>query len=811
MKQIVSLNTLLHCNSCHFPSVMAFLFLVGTLLPVHAQDAVQVGSGSYAAFPPAHEGLGDFASSPVIDVAPERLHDPIPTNDWWTTVLTEEDAQGNRHGGVLWTYPLVSQASSQGVNIGHRTRKNWITDAGGSRSLPVDYLITLGGEGFAPTKTLVTNWSDWHVDLETRVGDDDNARIEWTLGQGMPYVWARCMGFDPQIHALHTGVRTYYAASGEKQSFPASLDRFAIEYAGNFYGIHFPEAVRLSPTPTGLAIDEHAGKWIVVSALNQVSDLDALHAHAFVRPKHTRLDYRYLPEEGNVKVSYRIQPEVLAGTQSNVLQGFIPHHYADHTNQFDFRDQLDYTGTPRGRLKLAEGTEFSFHYPFHADLLPHFNVPEVRSDAAIPFDPARMDQMINDFAAKLDREGIEGGTYWGGKNLLRVMKYALIAKECGNKHFEALLTAGKAQIIDWLTYTPGETEFYYAYYPAWKALVGFNEEYGSSRFTDHHFHYGYLAHACALLEIAEPGAMQAYWPMITKVIQTYANWDRSNPEFPYFRTFSPWMGHSFAAGLGSIIGNNQESSSEAMQSWVGMFMVGEMTSNTGMRDAAAFGYLMESRAIAAYWYNDNGVFDELAYDRPITGILEMNRYVYGTFFGAQESYIHGIQWLPITPAFGFWNDFLTPTEANAIVDPIIDNMAPDLDGQISPDWMNVALGFKLFFAPEEVVRQFEDHWKSAPGSDSYAVAHTPGENGITYYYSHACQNLGLREGQYRLSLPLSSAFERDGKVSYVVYNPSNRAQNCRVYRKGKSIASFKVPAQTLYTHPGTRIKGQRGK
>ena len=37
-----------------------------------------------------------------------------------------------------------------------------------------------------------------------------------------------------------------------------------------------------------------------------------------------------------------------------------------------------------------------------------------------------------------------------------------------------------------------------------KALVGFNEEFFSGLFTGYHFHYGYLAHAGVLLEMAEP-------------------------------------------------------------------------------------------------------------------------------------------------------------------------------------------------------------------------------------------------------------------------------------------------------------------
>ncbi|WNJ18287.1 carbohydrate-binding protein [Pontibacter sp. G13] len=778
---------------------------------LYAQSAVSVGSGSYASYPPSHEYIGGQAAngtfqafatnSANIDVDASKINDPIPTNDWWTSVLTMEDGNGNRHGGNLWTYPLLSRASTNGFEIGHRTAKDWTTDQLGSRTVTVDYLVYLSGSSFSPTKTIAVNWSDWHVDLRTQVGDNSSQRIDVTLAQGMPYVWAKTTGFDPVIRAIHPGVRSYLNASGGTQTFPATLDRFAIEYDGNLYGVHFPQNVTITETTAGLSIAGHDGEWIVFSALNSPADLNTLHQHAFVRPTHTSLDYSYDPSQGSVTATYNISTDVISGTQTQALQGFIPHHYRGNANSFSFSG-LEYSGTPRGLMKMAAGTSFAFNYEFNADLLPHFTSPQVLAGESIPYDPAKMKSMIDAYANDVQLYGIGGGTYWGGKYLLRALKYTLMAKETGNDNYDDLLAATKSLVHDWLTYTPGETEIYYSYYPAWKALIGFNEEYYSAFFTDNHFHYGYLAHAAALLEMAEPGSMDGYWDMVEKVIKTYANWDKNDPEFPYLRTFSPWMGHSFANGLGNSIGNNQESSSEAMQSWAGMFMVAEMTGNTAMRDAAAFGYLTEGRAIADYWYNESGTFDEIGYTKPITGILEMNRYVYGTFFGAQETYIHGIQWLPISPAYGFWNDFLTASEAAAIVDPIMNNMSADLGGSISADWMNVSMGFKLFFDPESVVSQFDGYWNATPGTDEYNVAHQNGENGITYYYAHASQNIGVRQSNYRLSLPLSSAFEKNGTMTYVAYNPSSSAQTCEVYANGSLVTSFSVPAHTLYNSNG---------
>ncbi|GAA3512542.1 hypothetical protein GCM10022393_27890 [Aquimarina addita] len=791
------------------------LFLISFvgLQEMRSQSTINVGSGSYAEYPPSHEYIGNdptqptfqsIARFPTLDIGPDMAGKPVPTNDWWTSVLYAENDDGTRNGGNLWTYPLLSRANTEGFQIGHRTAKDWGGDE--SVGISVDYLVTLTGDNFSASKTVATNWSDWHVDLEVQQSDSPNT-MNVTLAQGMPFVWIKTNGFNAIVQSVHTGVRTYYDANGEVLSFPTTTDRFAIEYDGNLYGVHLSETTTITGVDGNegnLEIANTSGKYVVFSALTDISDLDFLHTYAFTKPTGTTAVYDYQPDNGLVNVTYEVETTNIVGTESNVLQGFIPHHYRGNANTFSFLTGREYTATPRGTLKLAAGTNFTFSYEFKADILPHFNEPTTVTSDANPYEKAKLTEMIDSYSASLDPDNFADGTYWGGKALVKLIKYALIAKEIGHPDFDSLLNLAKERTYDWLTYTPGETSFYYAYYPAWKALVGFNEEYYSGFFTDHHFHYGYLAHAGALLEMAEPGAMDGYWPMLTSVIKTYANWDRNDTDFPYMRTFSPWMGHSFANGLGNAIGNNQESTSEAMQSWAGMFMTGEITENEEMRDAAAYGYLMESRAIADYWYNESGVFEEIGYEQPIVGILEMNRYVYGTFFGAQDTYIHGIQWLPVSPAYGFWNDFLTTNEANAIVDPIINNMEADL-GALSGDWMNVSWGFKLFFDPEGVTKNFEEFWDSSAGTDAYSVAHNSTENALTYYYAHNSQNLGLRQSNYRLSLPLSSAFLKDGSMTYVVYNPKDVAQVCEVFKDGSIVDSFTVPATTLITTDGSGV------
>ena len=61
--------------------------------------------------------------------------------------------------------------------------------------------------------------------------------------------------------------------------------------------------------------------------------------------------------------------------------------------------------------------------------------------------------------------------------------------------------------------------------------------------------------------------------MVLLLIRDIASPDRDDPLFPFLRTFDPYAGHSWASGTALFgSGNNQESSSEAMNAWTGIIV-----------------------------------------------------------------------------------------------------------------------------------------------------------------------------------------------------------------------------------------------
>ncbi|RAW00336.1 glycosyl hydrolase [Pseudochryseolinea flava] len=781
-----------------------------------AQSVVPVGAGSYASYPPTHEMDGVFtniAQNAEIDVMPGDTR-AIPTNDWWTNLIYDE---GDQIGGQLWAMPLVVDPTPDGLNIFNPFK--WNPEG---TNLGVDYPVVLKGSGFAATKSVVTNWSDWSVDARL-FQDINNKYINFTLAHGIPFLYTNAIGFTPQIECYHGAA--YLNSSGTPVAFPFTGEYFVIRYWDTFYGVHLPPGSTVTqggPTGNLLTVNFASGQnYLVFSALPNAAAAATVHQYAYVKPTNTTVSYNYNTAAGSMTTTWSLTTTNLRGAaQTNVIQGFLPHQYRTATSSNVAYNGITFSQS-RGLLRMATGNNFSFTYKFNG-ILPHYKAPQTIAGETTPYNATRMATLISNYTTEIQKTTPYGAadTYWGGKDLVRLAKYMLMAKETNHPQYTTLLTILKNSLTNWFTYTPGETERYFAWYPKWKALIGFNESYYSGVFTDNHFHYGYFIQAAALVGMADPAFVNQYSAILTMIAKQYANWDRADGNFPFMRTFDPWMGHSYAGGVSSPTGNNQESTSEAMQSWHALFFLGAQLGNNGMRDAGAFGYMYESKATLEYWFNVNNDVWPASYNsaRDVVGILWPGGYVYGTYFGIDPQWIHGIQMLPTSPGFHYFNQGFTKSQANAYYDRLMAELlsfntaqgnTARTDGgvvteaEIGHDWANVLLGYRMMFDPQYVTGKLNQYWNSTDQEERDVVLY-PYEGGTTYYYAHALQNLGEYQTTYHMSIPTSAAYfnAATGQTNYVVYNPSSSAQTCIVYNNGAQVTSFQVPANTLYSSLG---------
>ena len=263
--------------------------------------------------------------------------------------------------------------------------------------------------------------------------------------------------------------------------------------------------------------------------------MDLLTTYAYAIPRNTIFNSTYDPVKGEVDTTWKIETDALQGTNKDVIQGWLPHHYRATRQDLKF-NALEYH-TVRGKLRCTTGQEFAIAWSFNG-IPPMLPAPAEIAGQVHPFQKDRMKTYIDGYvqahSTKTGKERYGKDTYWGGKDLTQYGLYADMADELGlTDDAKVLHDTLRDALTDWFTYTPGETSQYFTRYDRWKGMVGFKGSYGSEEFVDNHFHYGYFTMATALLGMHDPQFLQDYGPMAKLVAKQYANWDRNDTQFPF--------------------------------------------------------------------------------------------------------------------------------------------------------------------------------------------------------------------------------------------------------------------------------------
>jgi endoglucanase Acf2 len=737
--------------------------------PAAAQEAVPVGKGSYAAFPPATAGHGAQEmvgrKFPLVD----RTDRPIPTNKLWTALLE------GKASGSLWMYPWRVDPKETGLELFLPVRWNQ------SGSDPVcDSPLRIEGVDFRAKGLLVKDWGDWT--LSFRLPQSPSRYLDVTVGEGMPIVWVEPQGVEVSFQAQEARL---VQSGGEDVCL-----WLMVASAGRYYGVFAPAGTHFSRSGDSTRLRFPPGRpWAAFAALAGPKDLAMAARSALSIPRDSRVDWSYDPRRGKVTTTWTVTTEPLVrGVRGLVLQGWLPHHWRDAATDIKF-DGPEYL-TPRGRMKSSLGNRFELVYDFDG-FLPNLPAPQ-KLGLPNDFQPRRMEYLLDRCAADA-KYGDD--SYWGGKDLLRFAQYLQMARELSSPAYARLRAEAHKSLADWLTYTPGETAHYFTRYANWHALIGIKDSYDSARFNDQHFHYGYLTLSAALLAMEEPEFLADYGPMLRLVAKQYANWDRKDTRFPLLRTFDLWAGHSWAGGLGSPGGNNQESSSEAVQSWIGLYLLGTMLDDPQITAAAAMGYAVESRATMEYWFNLHGDILPKQYGHPIVGVLWSGGQVFGTYFSGDPGWVYGIQCLPQSPGL----DYLVrdPHFARSVFQQMLAlRKAKEGSDDLATmgDLGSVLLAQASLADPSWAAGEFDRLWDA--GSD---IAHKHFGAGTTYYSAHSYRKLGQRRWEIRLSVPTSSVYfdPRTGTTSYAVYNPKPGAVLVQATQGEKLLGQFTAPGRKL--------------
>jgi endo-1,3(4)-beta-glucanase len=181
----------------------------------------------------------------------------------------------------------------------------------------------------------------------------------------------------------------------------------------------------------------------------------------------------------------------------------------------------------------------------------------------------------------------------------------------------------------------------------WGGIVGVPVEYGSQDYNDHHFHYGYMVRAAAILAESDAQFLTDYASMVDLLVDDYAG-SATTAGLPEQRTFQPYLGHAAASGLVPFAdGNNQESSSEAIQAWHAMARWGAVRGNAAMTDLGRAYYALETTTALLYWLGETTGVRPAGYTHTVVGIVWDAKLDFATWFSPMPEAIFGIQLIPL--------------------------------------------------------------------------------------------------------------------------------------------------------------------
>jgi endoglucanase Acf2 len=726
--------------------------------------AFPVGAGSYTNVLPAGGSLpANSNGAPVNPKITSNVTGAIPTNDWWSSLVFQR-YPGNPYSENMYAHPLAFHAKASGLGTTYPNALG-ITPDGRKYEYTYTEDFTLGVVGLNAPDTKVDGFSDWTV---TAAWNDGARSLKATIGHGLPFVYATKSGGDAQI--VFNGAPTIW--SNSNGTIGASI-------RGRDYGIFAPSGSTWTVSGSTLTSNLNGRDFFSVAALpnNSAATLSDFRAHAFAFITGTRVSWNYDAASANLTTTYNVTTVAREGTETRPLLALYRHQWLNSA-----APNTSYTYvSPRGEMKVVRGNSFSTAMRFNG-VLPA--LPDAGT-----YDRTTLNNYVNEVANSAELiPASYTDTYWTGKGLGRLAMLTRIADQVGNTTArDRFLNAMKAKLQDWLSAPDGKTARVFYYNQTWGVLTGYPASYGSdAELNDHHFHWSYFIMAAATIAQYDPTwASDSNWGgMIKLLIKDAANWEDTDTRFPRLRNFDPYAGHGWASGhQGFAAGNNNESSSEAMNFNTALILWGAATNNNTIRDLGIYLYTNEARAIEEYWFDANNTTFPASYGHSTVGMVWGDGGSYSTWWTANPEEIHGINYLPIT------GGSLYLGRNPAYINTNYNEMRAGNGGE-EQEWRDIIWEFQALSDPSAAIAKFNANPGYTPEAGD-SKAHT-------YHWLHNLNALGQLDTTITANIPTYAVFNKNGTRTYVAYNPSASAITVS-FSNGINLS---VPARSLVSGAG---------
>ena len=715
------------------------LLLLTLALPVvrpagAADPIIRVGAGSYTtALPEGAKG------PPATIYRTANAKGKMPSNDWWSSLAWASNSFDHfPHPLAVRTTPAGLRIAYPGANI--TANKSGIFGAmpGGTN----DLILGHSAEAAFP-KALVDGWSDWFIDV-LFAANGHSLRVSY--GHGSPFVFAMLEGGSPQV---------LFSKPPEVFSGSAATPTLGVMVNGRPYGLFGPSGAKWRGLGTAALLCESGQPYFSVAILpdNTPQTLALFQRHARTHVTDTRVDWTYDAASSTVTTKFTATTTPREGTEAGTLFALYPHQWRNATSPLL---PLTY-GSVRGTMKLAEGTSFTTRMTFPGVLpaLPN----------AGGCDQAKMAEFLRPEVEK-GRTNV-ADTYWNGKQFGKLAALIPLAEQYGLNDAAAKLRGQlQGQLENWFTATSAggvpKKKGLFHYDANWGTLVGYPASYGSDgELNDHHFHYGYFVKAAAEIARHDPAwAADARWGGLVKLlIRDFASPDRRDPLFPFLRNFDPYAGHSWASGHARFgDGNNNESSSEAMNAWCGLILWAEATGDPALRDLGLYLFTTEMNAIQEYWFDVHGENFPKTYPASVVTMIWGGKGANATWFSADPQLVHGINFLPIHGGSLYLGQYPDYVEKNYRA------LVTEHQSDTFTSWPDIAWMYRALTDPADAVKLCE-----AAGATAKIEGGNSAANLAHWIYN--LKQLGRVDRGVTADHPLYAVFSQGGQRHYAAYNP----------------------------------------
>lgn len=774
----------------------------------------------------------------------------VPTNDWASSIVFDQYSES------LYAHPLAYRAASNGMQMAApavTTLKNSVDNEPMVESYLNDNTVELvvGGEGFSAKDARVDKTTDWTYEIlmENNAG---TSSMRATLAKGTPYAYYTFENLKATI-SLGAGATdlAIYKNSTSSNCLGVSLKNKK-DGKTHYYSVNAPKGTTWTNAGGKLTANMPANaKYLSIAILPDGSDeawgLYAQYAFNFITD--TKVQWEYLKNSSKLVTKYSVTTKNMetGAVGGDTIIALYPHQW-----RYSEEAYTKYTyDTVRGTMKTIVGTEYVTQMSYNGILT---GLPVTDDETTIGQIKDQLGYLYDYRKHKDDPqwicflEGQYGGydTYWVGKNLNTLADAIWLSGQFDeDKDMKVITDEMVAGVENYLQfwfdpysgYISGDfIDDYFYYNEDYGTLIGYPASYATDQqLNDHHFHYGYWIKAAAAVAMKDPEWAKEWGGMVYEMISDFANTNRDGSSFnknspakyPFLRNFDIYEGHSWASGVanyeydenGKLLtekgglsgGNNQESSSEAVNAWASLIMWGEAVGDEQIRDLGIYMYTTEIAAIEDYFYDvhdeifTDGYEDKDNFNLQIVSRLFGGRYDHTAWWTENPIEASTISMLPITGASLYLGKY--PEKVKSVVDSIgensmqwtnfvnnkdaiVDRFAGGMDMLTNHDVnQDIVAEYYAFYDADAALKMYDvsDDGRIENGESR---AHTLG-------YITSLKKYGTQDFSITASSPFAVVLNKDGVKTYVAENHTKEDQ--RIYFSDKTYVD--VPANSTYEGP----------